>query len=96
MEREPILQVKHLLTQFHSDGGKVNAVNDVSFDIKEGQTVCLVGESGCGKSATAMSIMGLIDSSSGQVSNGEILFEGQDLLKMKKEIFEEQAVMNLR
>lgn len=84
MAKEPILQVNQLLTQFHSDSGEVNAVNHVSFQIREGQTVCLVGESGCGKSATAMSIMGLIDPSSGQVSDGEILFEGQDLLKMKK------------
>ncbi|TQR18760.1 ABC transporter ATP-binding protein [Psychrobacillus soli] len=84
MAKEPILQINQLLTQFYSDGGKVNAVNNVSLEIREGQTVCLVGESGCGKSATAMSVMGLIDPSSGQVSNGEVLFEGQDLLKMKK------------
>ena len=84
MIKEPILQINQLLTQFHSDGGEVNAVNYVSFEIREGQTVCLVGESGCGKSATAMSIMGLIDPSSGQVSDGEVLFEGKDLLKMKK------------
>ncbi|MBO1005784.1 ABC transporter ATP-binding protein [Pseudogracilibacillus auburnensis] len=84
MAKESILQVNHLLTQFHSDGGHVNAVNDVSFEIKEGQTVCLVGESGCGKSATAMSIMGLIDPSSGGVNGGEVIFEGQDLLTMKK------------
>lgn len=84
MAKESILQVNQLLTQFHSEDGEVNAVNHVSFEIREGQTVCLVGESGCGKSATAMSIMGLIDPSSGQVRDGEILFEGQDLLKMKK------------
>lgn len=84
MSNEPILQVNHLLTQFHTDAGNVKAVNDVSFEIKNGQTVCLVGESGCGKSATAMSIMGLIDPASGEVSSGEIIFEGKDLLKMKK------------
>lgn len=84
MASESILQVNHLLTQFHSENGTVNAVNDVSFKIKEGQTVCLVGESGCGKSATAMSIMGLIDPTSGQVSDGEVIFKGKDLLKMKK------------
>ena len=80
---KPILEVNHLLTQFHSENGVVNAVNDVSFEIKEGQTVCLVGESGCGKSATALSIMGLIDSAAGEIS-GEVLFQGKDLLKMKK------------
>lgn len=84
MSSEPILQVKNLVTQFHSEAGSVNAVNDVSFEIKKGQTVCLVGESGCGKSATAMSIMGLIDSASGGVKSGEIIFEGKDLLKMSK------------
>lgn len=84
MVKQPMLQVNQLLTQFYSENGKVNAVNRVSFELYEGQTVCLVGESGCGKSATAMSIMGLIDPSSGQVSNGEIRFEGQDLLNMKK------------
>lgn len=84
MANNSILQVNHLHTHFHSDSGFVNAVNDVSFEIKEGQTVCLVGESGCGKSATAMSIMGLIDPSAGQVSSGEVLFQGNDLLQMKK------------
>lgn len=84
MANKTILQVNNLLTQFHSENGVVNAVNDVSFEIKEGQTVCLVGESGCGKSATALSIMGLIDPASGQVSKGEVLFQDKDLLKMKK------------
>ncbi|KMK75342.1 hypothetical protein AB990_15915 [Alkalihalobacillus pseudalcaliphilus] len=79
-----LLEVKNLLTQFTSESGIVNAVNDVSFQIKEGQTVCIVGESGCGKSATAMSIMGLIEPTSGGVTGGEILFEGHDLLKMSK------------
>ncbi|MBP1916531.1 peptide/nickel transport system ATP-binding protein [Lederbergia galactosidilyticus] len=83
MAEGSILQVNHLLTQFQTEAGKVNAVNDVSFEIKEGQTVCLVGESGCGKSATAMSIMGLIDHTSGAKCEGEIIFEGKDLLKMK-------------
>src|SRR5690625_4824721 len=82
--QETILEVNHLLTEFHTEEGAVRAVNDISFKIKEGQTVCLVGESGCGKSATAMSIMGLIDSSSGKVSGGEVIFEGQNLLTMKK------------
>ncbi|MBO0993409.1 ABC transporter ATP-binding protein [Bacillus sp. SD088] len=84
MSEGSILQVNHLLTQFQTEAGNVNAVNDVSFEIKQGQTVCLVGESGCGKSATAMSIMGLIDHSSGAKCEGEIKFEGKDLLKMKK------------
>lgn len=84
MGNKTILQVNHLLTQFYSENGVVNAVNDVSLEIKEGQTVCLVGESGCGKSATAQSIMGLIDPTSGKVSKGEVLFQGENLLEMKK------------
>src|SRR5699024_4278903 len=84
MAQKPILEVNHLLTQFHSENGVVNAVNDVSFEIKEGQTVCLVGESGCGKSATALSIMGLIDPAAGEISGGEVRFQGKDILKMKK------------
>lgn len=84
MANKSILEVNNLLTQFHSENGLVNAVNDISFEIKEGQTVCLVGESGCGKSATALSIMGLIDPTSGKVSEGEVLFQEKDLLKMKK------------
>lgn len=79
-----MLDVKNLLTQYYTSGGVIKAVDDVSFSIPKGQTVCLVGESGCGKSAVAMSIMGLIDAGSGGVRNGEILFEGKDLLKMKK------------
>ena len=84
MGKQPILKINELITQFYSGNGNVNAVNRVSFEIHEGQTVCLVGESGCGKSATALSIMDLIDPSAGQVSDGEILFEGQNLLTMKK------------
>ncbi|WP_107838795.1 ABC transporter ATP-binding protein [Metasolibacillus meyeri] len=79
-----VLDVKNLLTQYYTGDGVISAVNDVSFSIPKGQTVCLVGESGCGKSAVAMSIMGLIDAGSGGVKSGEILFEGKDLLKMKK------------
>lgn len=84
MAQEPILQVKNLVTTYYTENGPLHAVNDVSFKIEEGQTVCLVGESGCGKSATAMSIMGLIDPASGKITNGEIIFEGKDLLKLKK------------
>ncbi len=84
MAKEPVLKVNHLLTQFQTEAGFVNAVNDVSFEIEEGQTVCLVGESGCGKSATAMSIMGLIDYTAGSTVKGEVMFDGKDLLKIGK------------
>ena len=77
---EKLLQVKNLKTFFKVEAGTVKAVNDVSFGVGEGETVCIVGESGCGKSITSMSIMGLI-SGNGRIENGEIIYNGQDLLK---------------
>lgn len=78
---DKLLQVKNLKTYFKVEAGTVKAVNEVSFKIDEGETVCLVGESGCGKSITSMSIMGLI-SGNGKIEGGEILYKGQDLLKL--------------
>jgi peptide/nickel transport system ATP-binding protein len=78
---DKLLQIKNLKTYFKVEAGTVKAVNDVSFKIDEGETVCLVGESGCGKSITSMSIMGLI-SGNGKIEGGEILYKGQDLLKL--------------
>lgn len=84
---EPLLQINHLKTHFYTDEGPVRAVDDVSITVPKGQTVCIVGESGCGKSVTAMSIMGLIEEPGGKVVNGEINFIGQNLLKMDKNEF---------
>jgi oligopeptide/dipeptide ABC transporter ATP-binding protein len=81
---EPILQVKHLVTQFFTDDGVVQAVRDVSFDLYPGETLGIVGESGCGKSVTVLSVMGLIQEP-GRVVGGEILFRGADLIKMSPE-----------
>ena len=81
---EPILQVKHLVTQFFTDDGVVQAVRDVSFDLYPGETLGIVGESGCGKSVTVLSVMGLIQEP-GRVVGGEILFRGADLVKMSPE-----------
>lgn len=67
---------------FNSDRGVAVAVNDISLSVDRGQTIGLVGESGCGKSVTALSIMRLIASPPGIIANGEILFEGTDLLKL--------------
>lgn len=78
---DKLLQIKNLKTYFKVEAGTVKAVNDVSFKIDEGETVCLVGESGCGKSITSMSIMGLM-SGNGKIEGGEILYKGQDLLKL--------------
>ncbi|MGN0144055.1 MAG: ABC transporter ATP-binding protein [Clostridium sp.] len=77
-----ILEVKNLKTYFKTERGIVKAVNDVSFSIRKGETVCIVGESGCGKSITALSIMGLVSKDNSINAGGEILLEGEDLLKV--------------
>lgn len=76
-----LLQVKNLITEFKVKDGVFNAVDGVDFHVDEGEVVALVGESGCGKSATSLSILGLIPNPPGRITNGEILFEGEDLLK---------------
>ncbi|MRC19357.1 ATP-binding cassette domain-containing protein [Bacillus thuringiensis] len=78
-----VVELKDLQTHFQTDEGTVKAVNHVSFAVREGETVCVVGESGCGKSVTALSIMGLI-AESGSVVGGDILYEGKSLLGMKE------------
>jgi ABC-type dipeptide/oligopeptide/nickel transport system ATPase component len=75
-----LLQVKNLKTQFFTDDGVVNAVDDVSFDIAPNETLGLVGESGCGKSVTSLSILRLV-ASPGKITGGEILWKGNDLRK---------------
>jgi len=80
---EVLLQVKNLKTYFKTEDSVVKAVDDVSFELKDGQTVCIVGESGCGKSVTALSILGLI-SNPGNVEGGEVIFNGKNLMKAKK------------
>ncbi|MCU4770379.1 ABC transporter ATP-binding protein [Bacillus toyonensis] len=78
-----VVELKDLQTHFQTEEGTVKAVNYVSFAVREGETVCVVGESGCGKSVTALSIMGLI-AESGSVVGGDILYEGKSLLGMKE------------
>jgi len=79
---EALLKVENLQTQFRTEGGLVKAVDDVSFEVHAGETFALVGESGCGKSVTALSIMGLIPTPPGEITGGMITFDGQDLLQM--------------
>jgi oligopeptide/dipeptide ABC transporter ATP-binding protein len=76
-----VLEVRNLKTYFYTDEGIVKAVDDVSFSVPKGKTLGLVGESGCGKSVTAMSITRLV-SSPGRIVGGEILLNGRDLLSM--------------
>ena len=78
----PILQVKNLKTYFHTDNGIAHAVDDVSFNLNAGETLGIVGESGCGKSVTSLSIMKLIDQPPGFFEGGEILFKDQNILSM--------------
>jgi oligopeptide transport system ATP-binding protein len=80
-----LLDIKGLETQFKTPEGVVHAVNGVSFGLKEGETLGVVGESGCGKSVTMLSVLGLIPSPPGKVVAGEAIFSGQDLLKMTNE-----------
>jgi oligopeptide/dipeptide ABC transporter ATP-binding protein len=77
-----LLEVKDLQTYFFGDEGVVKAVDGISYDVNEGETLGLVGESGCGKSVSALSILRLIPNPPGQIIGGEILFEGRDLLKL--------------
>ena len=76
-----LLQVNDLTTEFTGDFGKKISVDHVSFDVAEGETVCIVGESGCGKSVTSLSIMGLLGRG-GAVVDGSVLFANKNLLDM--------------
>jgi len=76
-----ILQINQLKTYFFTRNGVVKAVDAVSFGLRKGESLCMVGESGCGKTATALSILRLIDSPPGEIVDGEILYRGEDLLR---------------
>jgi oligopeptide transport system ATP-binding protein len=77
----PLLDVKGLETQFFTQDGIVKAVNGISFHVEQGETLGIVGESGCGKSVSVMSIMRLIPQPPGKIVNGQVLFRDEDLLK---------------
>ncbi|MGL5616745.1 MAG: ABC transporter ATP-binding protein [Sarcina sp.] len=80
---ENLLEVKNLETSFHTHVGEVKSVRGVSFELNKGEAIGVVGESGCGKSVTMMSVMRLL-SGNGEIKNGEVLFEGQDLAKLSE------------
>src|SRR5687767_15880348 len=82
---DSLLDVQGLETTFKTPEGVVHAVNGVSFGLKEGETLGVVGESGCGKSVTMLSILGLVASPPGKITAGKANFFGQDLLKMSND-----------
>ncbi len=82
---EPLLEVQDLVTAFDTDAGQVVAVDGVSFSVPRGRTLGLVGESGCGKSVTALSIIRLLPQPMGKILGGRILFDGEDLLQVPEE-----------
>jgi oligopeptide/dipeptide ABC transporter ATP-binding protein len=83
--RERVLSVRDLKVRFFTRRGTVRAVDGVSFDLLKGECLCLVGESGCGKTVTALSILGLIDSPPGRIVGGKILYDGLDLTRCSAE-----------
>lgn len=87
MSEEVILSVKNLSVTFDTEEGIVEAVKEVNFDVYQGKTLCIVGESGCGKSVSAYAIMGLIPMPPGKIESGEILLRNEDLLKKSHKEF---------
>src|SRR4030043_185027 len=79
-----LLEVKNLKTYFYTDDGVAKAVDDVTFDLDKGETLGLVGESGCGKSVSALSVMRLIPDPPGKIVGGQIMFKGQDLAQLSE------------
>lgn len=84
MSEQPLLQVHNLKTYFYTEDGVMPSVDGVDFDLHEGETLAIVGESGCGKSVTSLSIMGLVQCPPGKIEAGEILYHSKDLLKISK------------
>ena len=80
--KNKLVQIKNLKTYFYTEAGTAKAVNNVSFDIYKGEVLGIVGESGSGKSVTSLSINRLIPDPPGEIVNGEILYNNQDLLKL--------------
>jgi len=84
-QKETILQVENLCVDFKTREGSVRVLDNIDFYLAEGESIGVVGESGCGKSMTAFSIMGLVPTPSGRISNGSIFFKSTDLLKISEE-----------
>src|SRR4030042_1725000 len=90
-----LLKVNNLVTQFKTEGGIVKAVDDISYYIDEQEIIGLVGESGCGKSVSQLSVMQLINAP-GKITGGEVIFEGQNLLKYPQHSLEMRSIRGAR
>jgi oligopeptide/dipeptide ABC transporter ATP-binding protein len=84
-QQEVVLDVQGLRTSFFTEGGEVKAVDDISFQVRKGRTLGIVGESGCGKSVTSLSIMRLIPNPPGRIVGGKILYRGRDIVTLSAE-----------
>jgi oligopeptide/dipeptide ABC transporter ATP-binding protein len=82
---KPLLEVENISTRFFTQNGVVKAVDGVSYNVNRGETIALVGESGCGKTVSALSILRLIPDPPGKIISGKIMFDGTDLLQLSKE-----------
>ena len=89
MMQDSLLKVQGLQVEFNSRRGKAMVLNGVDLEIHQGQTLCLVGESGCGKSMTALALLQLIPSPPGKISGGQVFFHGEDLLRATQERMQE-------
>ena len=78
----PLLSVEHLCVEFRTRSGVARVLDDINFELRPGETLCVVGESGCGKSVTALAVMRLIAQPPGRIAAGKIMFDGQDLLTL--------------
>ncbi len=85
MDNQNLLEVKDLQTYFYTDAGTIKAVDGISFNVKKGKTLGIVGESGCGKSITSLSIMQLVETPPGKIVGGTITFENENLLKKSED-----------
>lgn len=84
MIRNNVLEVRNLETTFFSDDGHIKAVDNISFSIGEGEILGIVGESGCGKSVTSLSIMGLVPNPPGKITSGDILLNGRNITSLSE------------
>lgn len=85
MATDNVLEIKNLHTYFYTDGGVIKAVDGVDVKLRRGATLGIVGESGSGKSVTSLSVMGLLAGTKGKIADGEILLDGDDIVKLTKE-----------